>query len=400
MNLSTLNTLAVALVAMYVGIYLRNKIPFLQKIGVPTPVIGGLLFALIHLILKSTTATEVAFDTGAQLPFMLAFFSVIGLGSSIEGMKRGGRLLIIFWLLSGILTATQAIIGVSLAQLMNIDPLLGLMAGSASLTGGHGSAAAYGYLIESDGVKSGLAVALASATFGLVAGALIGSPLALYLIKKYELSPEYKVIDNKIVGSDKESSNNPQNEFNADNILLHMTMLIFIMCLGVFIADILKSQLDLVVPSYIGAMLVAIIFNNLNLKFQWIQINRKLISIFGLVALQIFLCIALSTMRLWELAELALPLLTILFVQVLFIVCFTAFFVFRLLGKNYDAAVMVAGMCGSGLGATTNAMLNMNEVSNKHGFTDIPYLVVPIAGACLIDIFQIPIIVGVINYFS
>lgn len=339
---------------------------------------------------------SIAYDTALLTPFMVVFFTTIGLGSSIEALKRGGKLLIIFWLLSGVMTFMQTVIGVALAKITDIHPLFGVLAGSVSMSGGHGSAGAFGKTVEELGVTGGLTAALSAATFGLIAGGLLGAPLALSLIRKYNLKPKNVINKDEI----EKKSSAEKRDITVNSVMAHVTMLAIIMTIGIALSGFLKSKFDLAIPSYVGAMFCAIIFNNLNLKYKWIDMDSNLVSILGETSLNIFLSMALISLKLWELAALAIPLLIILGAQVVFMYLYTRFIVFKAMGSDYDAAVMVSGMCGSGLGATTNAMINMGEVSNKYGYTVNPYLIVPLTGAFLIDIFQMPVIITAINMFK
>ncbi|WP_448819979.1 sodium/glutamate symporter [Cetobacterium sp.] len=395
-SFNMIGTLAIDLISLYIGLYIKNNSKFFNKFGIPAPVIGGILFAVIHLIIKQLGIGTIKYDTTLQDPFMVVFFTTIGVGSSIAALKKGGKLLVIFWLLSGVMTFMQTVIGVGVAKITNIHPLYGVLAGSVSMSGGHGSAGAFGKTVEQLGVMGASTMALSSATFGLLAGGLLGAPLALYLIRKNDL----KAVN--IVGKDDvnfEEKFSYQN-ITADELLKHIAVLSIIMMIGTSFSSMLKSYFDLALPSYVGAMFVAIIFNNLNVKYSFINLNRNLIDILGITSLNIFLSMALISLRLWELASLAVPMFLILFAQVLFMAFFTSQIVFKAMGKDYDAAVMVSGMCGSGLGATTNAMLNMGEISERHGYTVNPYLIVTLTGAFLIDIFQMPVIIGAINMFK
>ena len=389
-------TIAMGLISLFVGKKLKEKLVFLDRFGVPAAVIGGILFALVHLIMRVCHVGSISYDTTLQTPFMVVFFTTIGLGSSIAGLKKGGKLLVVFWILSGIMTFMQTVIGVSLAKVTGINPLLGVMAGSVSMSGGHGSAGAFGQTIEELGVTGGLTVALSAATFGLIAGGLLGSPLAVHLIKKFNLKPKDVVNKEEVQKKD----DTEKREITLSSMMSHVSMLSIVMTIGIALSTLLKTKFGIALPSYVGAMFVAIIFNNLNIKFKWLNKDRNLINIIGETSLNIFLSMALISLKLWELAALAIPLLIILFSQVLFMWLYTRFIVFKAMGGDYDAAVMVSGMCGSGLGATTNAMINMGEISGKYGYTVNPYLIVPLTGAFLIDIFQMPVIITAINMFK
>ena len=389
-------TIAMGLISLFVGKKLKEKLVFLDRFGVPAAVIGGILFALVHLIMRVCHVGSISYDTTLQTPFMVVFFTTIGLGSSIAGLKKGGKLLVVFWILSGIMTFMQTVIGVSLAKVTGINPLLGVMAGSVSMSGGHGSAGAFGQTIEELGVTGGLTVALSAATFGLIAGGLLGSPLAVHLIKKFNLKPKDVVNKEEVQKKD----DTEKREITLSSMMSHVSMLSIVMTIGIALSTLLKTKFGIALPSYVGAMFVAIFFNNLNIKFKWLDMDRNLINIIGETSLNIFLSMALISLKLWELAALAIPLLIILFSQVLFMWLYTRFIVFKAMGGDYDAAVMVSGMCGSGLGATTNAMINMGEISGKYGYTVNPYLIVPLTGAFLIDIFQMPVIITAINMFK
>lgn len=395
-NFDMIGTIAIGLISLIVGKKMKEKLTFLDRFGIPAAVLGGILFATIHLIIRVIGVGSISYDTTFQTPFMVVFFTTIGLGSSIEGLKKGGKLLIIFWLLSGVMTFMQTVIGVSLAKVTGINPLLGVMAGSVSMSGGHGSAGAFGQTIEELGVTGGLTVALSAATFGLIAGGLLGSPLAIHLIRKFNLKPKDVVNKDQV----EKKSSTERREITFNSMMSHVTMLSIVMTLGIALSTFLKSQLGIALPSYVGAMFCAIIFNNLNIKFKWLDLDRNLLNIIGETSLNIFLSMALISLKLWELAALAVPLLIILMAQVLFMWVYTRFIVFKAMGGDYDAAVMISGMCGSGLGATTNAMINMEEVSSKYGYTVNPYLIVPLTGAFLIDIFQMPVIITAINMFK
>ncbi|MGL4998940.1 MAG: sodium/glutamate symporter [Fusobacteriaceae bacterium] len=391
-----IGTLAIGLVSLYLGLYVKNNSKFFNKFGVPAPVIGGIIFAIIHLFIRQIGIGSIKYDTTLQTPFMVAFFTTIGIGSSISALKKGGKLLVIFWILSGIMTFMQTVIGVSVAKITNINPLYGVLAGSVSMSGGHGAAGAFGNTVEQMGIMGASTMALSSATFGLLAGGLLGAPLALYLIRKHKLEAQNIVEKDELNFEEKLE----KKDITADELLKHIAIISIIMMIGTSTSDLLKNIFNLALPSYVGAMFIAIIFNNLNIRFNVVKINRNLIDIIGITSLNIFLSMALISLRLWELAALAIPMFIILFAQVIFMALFTSLIVFKAMGKDYDAAVMVSGMCGSGLGATTNAMLNMGEVSERHGYTPNPYLIVTLTGAFLIDIFQMPIIITAINIFK
>ncbi|EFI70206.1 Sodium/glutamate symport carrier protein [Lysinibacillus fusiformis ZC1] len=383
--------LAVALFAL--GSFLINKIGLLKRFCIPAPVVGGLLFAALATILKTTGILEISLDTSLQSLFMITFFTTIGLGASFKLVKLGGKLLIIYWLACGFLALMQNVIGVSLASLMGIHPLIGMMAGTVSMEGGHGAAAAFGQTLEDLGISSAMTIGAAAATCGLVAGGLIGGPIVKYLIGKYNLTPDEQE-------SEEVQYENKHEQITSDSFFTQVLLITFCMAVGTYVGTLFSEATGFVLPGYVGAMFVAVLVRNIMDKFKPEAINMKSISLIGDVTLGVFLSMALMSIKLWEIADLALPLFIIVFAQVFFIVVFSIFVLFKLLGKNYDAAVMVAGFAGHGLGATPNAMANMSAVVQRFGPSKKAFLVVPIVGAFLIDVFGIPIIITTINLFK
>ncbi len=233
-------TVAMGLISLYIGKYMKKKMVFLDKFGIPAPVMGGILFALVHLLMRSLNIGSIEYNTTLQTPFMVVFFTTIGLGSSIEGLKKGGRLLLIFWLLSGFMTFMQTVIGVSLAKATGINPLLGVLAGSVSMSGGHGSAGAFGQTVQELGVSGALTMALSAATFGLVAGGFLGSPLAIHLIKKFDLKPKDVV---NIEEVDLKETIIEIKPLTLNSMMGHVAMLAIVMSLGITASTFLKNQL-------------------------------------------------------------------------------------------------------------------------------------------------------------
>ncbi|WP_077601787.1 sodium/glutamate symporter [Oceanobacillus sojae] len=390
-------TIFFALAVYMLGIFLNNKIPFLNKFCIPAPVVGGLLFALVITFLRGFDILIINLDTSLQSLFMLTFFTTVGLGASFKLLKIGGKLLIIYWLACGFLALAQNIIGVSMAKLLNLDPLIGVMVGAISMEGGHGAATAFGTTIEELGIDGALSIGLAAATVGLVAGGLIGGPIVKYLMNKYQLKPtEAEEISDTSMGS----VNQQDTELNSKSFMIQVFIIVFCMALGTYLGDSFTEWTGFVLPGYVGAMFVAVIVRNIIDRISGNVIQMKSIGIIGDITLGIFLSMALMSIQLWEIVDLALPLLLIILVQVIFIALFSIFILFKMLGKNYDAAVMIGGFTGHGLGATPNAIANMDAVVSKFGPSRKAFLVVPLVGAFLIDVFAVPIIITTINLFS
>ncbi len=392
MALNQITTLCLAVALFLIGSFLVKRINFLNRFCIPAPVIGGLLFAILATMLKSYNILQITLDTSLQSIFMITFFTTIGLGASFKLVKLGGKLLVIYWVACGFLALMQNLIGVSLAKVMDIHPLLGVMAGAVSMEGGHGAAAAYGETIEGLGVASAVTIGMSAATCGLVAGGLVGGPAVQYLIRKFNLNPSSEEAEEYI-----EKAQNPITE---KSFMKQVFLITFCMAAGTYIAEWFSTLTGFVLPGYVGAMFTAVIVRNIVDRFNPELINMNEINLIGDISLGIFLSMALMSIKLWEIADLALPLLIIVLAQVIFIVLFGVFVLFRLLGKNYDAAIMVSGFLGHGLGATPNAMANMSAVVSKFGPSRKAFLIVPIVGAFLIDMFGMPIIITTINMFK
>ncbi|MGE7921786.1 sodium/glutamate symporter [Viridibacillus arvi] len=389
LEINQITTVFLAVALLTLGSFLIKKIGVLQRFCIPAPVVGGLIFAAITTILQATGTLEISLDTSLQSLFMITFFTTVGLGASFKLVKLGGKLLIIYWLACGFLALMQNVIGVSLASLFGIDPLIGMMAGAVSMEGGHGSAAAFGQTLEDLGISSAMTIGAAAATCGLVAGGLIGGPIVKYLITKHDLKP----------AEEEEVASHEDDDYpiTSESFLFQVFIITFCMAIGTYLGTLFSETTGFVLPGYVGAMFAAVIVRNVLDKIKPHSVHMKSVNLIGDVALGVFLSMALMSIKLWEIADLALPLFAIVFVQVLFIVVFSIFVLFRILGKNYDAAVMVAGFAGHGLGATPNAMANMSAVVNRFGPSRKAFLIVPIVGAFLIDVFAIPIIITTIN---
>lgn len=400
LKLDPITTLAIASLLYLSGVYIINHVSILKKLCIPAPVIGGLLFSVLVAILDSTHILIIKLDSEfIQNFFMLAFFTTIGLGASLKLLRLGGKLLIIYLVFCSILAVCQNIISVSLAKVLNIPPLLGLTAGSMSMEGGHGNAAAYGQTIRDMGFDSALTAALAAATLGLVAGGLIGGPIVKYLITKYNLKPEHAE-NQKLNYNNMNSDKYLHNRMKPLTIFfLQFTIVVICMAVGSYLGNTFSDVTGINIPIYVGAMFIAVIIRNISEYADLHLIDMKFVDNIGDVSLSLFLSVALMSINLTDIYQLALPLTIIVLVQVIFLVLFSVFFVFKGLGKNYDAAVIIGGFLGHGLGATPNAMANLDVITKKFGPSPKSYLIVPIVGAFLIDLIGVTIITIFINLF-
>lgn len=395
LNLNLYETMALVCLVFFIGRYLPNKITALSKYCIPPAVVGGFLFSLLILIFHMTGIITLNLDTTLQNIFMTAFFTSIGFTASINVLKKGGLKVVIFLGLSILLVTLQNVLGVTLASLFSLNPLLGLCTGSIPMVGGHGTAGSFGPMLESLGVSGATTVSIATATFGLVMGSVVGGLVARTLINRRNIETCEHIKKNEEFGDFNEENHN----ILSFKRLMTASLLLFIaMGLGSIVSDIIQLS-GLTFPSYIGAMIVAAIIRNLY-DFKHKEFVEKEIDTLGGISLSFFLTMALMSLRLWELFDLALPLIVMLFAQVALIVIFTYFLTFKIMGSNYEAVVFASATCGFGMGATPNAIANMDELTNKYGFVYTPYFVVPIVGCLFIDFVNSAILTIFINIIS
>ena len=389
-------TVAMAAVLLLIGFFIKSKVKFLDKYCIPAPVVGGFLFMFITFIGHITGTFSFSFDSMYQAPFMLAFFTTVGLGASISLLKKGGVLLFFYWLIAGVVSVFQNIIGVGVGKLVGLDSPFALLSSAISMCGGHGAAAAYGSTFADMGYSAAPLVGAAAATFGLISAVMVGGPVGRRLIVKYNLKPdESEIIDSEINNINAASA----TKLDGMDVIKNVTSLLVCMALGTMVSGWIGKLIGMSFPTYVGAMFVAVIVRNLNEKFHFYNFDFALVDGIGDVMLSLYLSIALMTLKLWELSGLIGGVLVVLICQVVFMILVSYFVVFRLLGKNYDAAVMCAGLCGHGLGATPSAIVNMTAVNERYGMSRRAMMIVPIVGAFLVDIIYQPQTIWFIKTF-
>ena len=398
LNLNIYETMALVSTIFYLGKYMRWKGSTLVKFCIPPAVVGGFIFALLTLLLHISDIITLNLDMTLQNLFMTTFFTSIGFTASFKVLKQGGKQVIIFLGLAALLVILQNSVGVTLASLFNLNPLLGLCTGSIPMIGGHGTAGSFGPMLEEMGVAKATTVSVASATFGLIMGSIIGGLVARNLIIRYKVKTTH----------DESSNNQPVEvgDFNEENPnilsfkkLMNAACFLFIaMGIGSLISKLIQTS-GLTFPSYIGAMLVAATIRNVY-DIRKKEIYEKEIETIGGLSLSFFLTMALMGLKLWQLFDLALPLLIMLIAQVLLVGIFAYFIIYRIMGKNYEGVVFASATCGFGMGATPNAIANMDELTNRFGFAHTPYFVVPIVGGLFIDFVNSAIITIFINLIS
>jgi ESS family glutamate:Na+ symporter len=384
-------------------------VPGLARYNIPAPVIGGLLVALAVTALRAAGHQPVGFDTTLQAPLMIAFFTSIGFGASVPLLRSGGPAVVLFLALATAVAVLQNVAGALVATGLGVPPLLGVLAGSVTLTGGPATGLAFAPLFEQAGVKGAATLAVASAMVGIVTGGIIGGPIGTFLIERRKLQPKGRAASpahpEAVTAGDAVLALEPPDPVppvvagedpGARALLKGLVSLLAAMAVGSWIGAGFTA-LGITLPAYIGAMLAAAALRNLDDLTGVIRLPHRLLDDLGNAALALFIAMALMTLRLWEIANLALPLAVILAAQVVLItlVCFWP--TFRLMGRDYDAAVMSSGFCGFMLGTTANAMANMGVLTEKYGPAPRAYLVVPMVGAFFIDFTNAVIITAFLN---
>lgn len=390
-QLDMYQTLAVAVLVLLLGNYLKKKIYFLQKFCIPAPVIGGLIFAIMTCICYVTGITEFSFDDTLREVCMVFFFTSVGFQANLKVLKSGGKSLIVFLGLVITLIILQNLTAVGLAKLLNLNPLIGMCTGSIPMVGGHGTAGAFGPVLEDLNIKGATTICTAAATFGLIFGSLIGGPLGKRLIEKHSLLNTIANDDDSLLVEDEKKHERHTNMY-ADAVFQ------LILAIGVgTIFTMLLTKTGLTFPIYIGAMLAAALMRNICEYTGIATIHMGEINDLGGISLSLFLGMAMITLRLWELASLALPLVILLAAQVLLIIIFTYVIEFNIMGRDYDAAILVSGTCGFGTGATPNAMANMQAVCDQYVPSIKAYLLIPLVGSLFADFLNSLVITFFIN---
>ena len=384
-------TLSLSGVVLMLGQFLKQKINFLEKFCIPSPVVGGLIFSVLTCILYSTGVVEFTFDDTLREVCMVFFFTSVGFQANLKVLKSGGKALAIFLGLVIALIFMQNLLAVGVSHLIGLDSLVGLCTGSIPMVGGHGTAGAFGPVLEDFNVQGATTICTAAATFGLVAGSLIGGPIGKRLIEKKHLLDTIVTEDDSLLIEEEKKHERHSNMYAAA-----VFQLILAVGLGTIISELL-TKTGLTFPIYIGAMIVAAIVRNVGEYSGKFDIYMGEINNLGGICLSLFLGIAMITLKLWQLAELALPLMILLGAQLLLIFLYTYFVVFRVMGKDYDAAVLAAGTCGFGMGATPNAMANMQVLCDRYAPSVKAYLLVPLIGSLFADFINSLVITLFIN---
>lgn len=397
--LNSYQTMAVGIFLYYIGKFLKSRIKFLQTYCIPNPVIGGILFALLNLAIHQSGATPIKLDTAMQSFFMNMFFTSVGFTASVALLKKGGRDVLVLTVICAILIALQNVIGVALAKVFGLHPLLGLCAGSIPLVGGHGTSGAFGPFLESLGVDRANTVAIAMATFGLISGSLMGGPVAHRLLVKYNLKSSGE--DQPDPAAEKAISMEEEEDvgMSAERLMLATGEILIAMGIGTILDKAFRG-IGLIFPGYIASMIIAAVMRNLADNVKAMKVPIPEIQAVGDVGLNIFLSMALMSLRIWELFDIAGALGAIAIAQIVLMALYTTYVVFNTMGRDYDAAVEVSAVCGFGMGATPNAMANMSAITSVYGPAPRAFFCVPLVGAMFIDFVNSSIIMVFVNLFK
>lgn len=391
LHLDMYQTLAIAVLVLLLGRFLKKKINFLEKFCIPAPVVGGLLFAILTCVLYGTGIAEVSFDDTLREVCMVFFFTSVGFQANLKVLKSGGKSLIVFLGLVVGLILCQNFLAVGMSKVLNLDSLIGLCTGSIPMVGGHGTAGAFGPVLEDFNVSGATTLCTAAATFGLITGSLIGGPIGKSLVEKKNLITTAVAEDDSLLVEDEKKHTRHTSMYAAA-----VFQLILAIGLGTIFSWLL-TKTGMTFPIYIGAMIAAALFRNIGEYSGKFTIYMGEINDIGGICLSLFLGIAMITLKLWQLAALALPLVILLSVQVLLMFIFARFIVFNVMGRDYDAAVLAAGTCGFGMGATPNAMANMQAICDRYAPSVKAYLIIPLIGSLFADFLNSLIITFFIN---
>ena len=406
LTMNMVQTTGFAIIVLLIGMLVRKKVRFFTKYCIPAPVIGGLIFSIVTTILRSANILEFDFDTTLQSFFQIMYFCTIGFAASFKMLKVGGSKVVKFLVIASIFALLQDVLAVGLADTVGIEPLLALMTASPALTGGMGTSAAVAPSVEALGYSAATTVAVTAATFGILCGSVMGGPVATRLIERHDLFRKFQTRTTKEDSFDLSILEDKKKFLSSKTICSGMFVILLCMGIGAYVTNGINSVVGNFVdgvsfPAYLGAMLIACIFRNVtDHSTVFGELPKEEMDALGDAARNVFLGIALMSLELWELVNLAIPMLILLLLQVVLAYIFANFICFPLMGRDYDAAMISCGLIGFGMGSTSNAIANMDAVSAKYAYSKTPYFVVPIVGALFIDFINIFILFGFIGFLQ
>ncbi len=411
LELDMLQTAGLGALALVLGMCLTRRVKWLQRFCIPSPVSGGIVFSVVSLMLYKLWNVELVFDGTLKDVFMLVFFTSVGFQSNLKVLRRGGSTLLLMLGVLAFIIVVQNVLPLGIAWIMGVNPLVGMAAGSISMAGGHGTAGGFSAVLEGMGLSGAGTIAMAAATFGLIMGSVTGGPLAERLIrtkltaehlepKDYEVDPAMAGLESDEASPAGRAKHISSNEQEFQQYAKATYALLIVVAAGSLMSWLLQ-QTGVTFPTYFGALIVAAIVRNVAeaCKLTPRMELDKIVSV-GNICLSVFLGMAMVSLKLWELESLALPLVVMLVAQVVAMALIAYFVAFNILGRDYDAAVLVAGICGFGLGATPNAMANMSAVCYKYHYSVKPFLIVPIIGAMFVDLINTGFITMFLNWIG
>lgn len=411
LELDMLQTAGLGVLALVLGMCLTRRVKWLQRFCIPSPVSGGIVFSVVSLMLYKLWNVELVFDGTLKDVFMLVFFTSVGFQSNLKVLRRGGSTLLLMLGVLAFIIVVQNVLPLGIAWIMGVNPLVGMAAGSISMAGGHGTAGGFSAVLEGMGLSGAGTIAMAAATFGLIMGSVTGGPLAERLIrtkltaehlepKDYEVDPAMAGLESDEASPAGRAKHISSNEQEFQQYAKATYALLIVVAAGSLMSWLLQ-QTGVTFPTYFGALIVAAIVRNVAeaCKLTPKMELDKIVSV-GNICLSVFLGMAMVSLKLWELESLALPLVVMLVAQVVAMALIAYFVAFNILGRDYDAAVLVAGICGFGLGATPNAMANMSAVCYKYHYSVKPFLIVPIIGAMFVDLINTGFITMFLNWIG
>lgn len=411
LELDMLQTAGWGALALVLGMCLTRRVKWLQRFCIPSPVSGGIVFSVVSLMLYKLWNVELVFDGTLKDVFMLVFFTSVGFQSNLKVLRRGGSTLLLMLGVLAFIIVVQNVLPLGIAWIMGVNPLVGMAAGSISMAGGHGTAGGFSAVLEGMGLSGAGTIAMAAATFGLIMGSVTGGPLAERLIrtkltaehlepKDYEMDPAMAGLESDEASPAGRAKHISSNEQEFQQYAKATYALLIVVAAGSLMSWLLQ-QTGVTFPTYFGALIVAAIVRNVaeTCKLTPKMELDKIVSV-GNICLSVFLGMAMVSLKLWELESLALPLVVMLVAQVVAMALIAYFVAFNILGRDYDAAVLVAGICGFGLGATPNAMANMSAVCYKYHYSVKPFLIVPIIGAMFVDLINTGFITMFLNWIG
>ncbi|MDX1301631.1 sodium/glutamate symporter [Photobacterium sp.] len=402
-QINELESLLIAIIVLFLGYFINSKVKVLRRYNIPEPIVGGLVVAVIIAIIHQQ-GVDITFKLSIKNTLMQMFFATVGLAASYKLLAQGGSRVFLFLGLATVYIIIQNAVGVGLSTMLGLDPLLGLIVGSITLSGGHGTGAAWSQTFASDFGLHTLELSMASATFGLMVGGIIGGPVAQRLIKKYQLKSSFGNSENHHI---KHPDLVTYSDHEEDRITSKNSIeVLFILLVCVAGAVHIKTFVDsfgiswLRIPDFVYSLFVGVFITNLCETSKLYKINKETVDALGTISLSLFLAMALMSLQLWDLLELALPMLVILTFQTLTLALFAYFVTFRVMGRTYDAAIIAGGHCGFGMGATPTAVMNMGSLVSRNGPSPQAFMVVPIVGAFFIDITNLIVLQGYLSFIQ